>query len=299
MNSSQFKKNEFKKLCSIIGYKPLIVEQLIDKLDNYYKEWVEQKTDNKTGDFKKYKDGTIKKRIIRPSLKELKTIQANIKNKILVPIILPDCVHGGVKKRSNISNAKPHQGNKYQFTTDLQEFYPNINSQRVYDTLLSLKFSPHYAHWLTKLTTWKYELPQGTPTSTHIANLVFLDTDVKLIELCNVHGITYTRYVDDLTFSSQKNFRHLLNDILSIVTSDGFKLSYRKTKYSGNQTITGINVFLNKIDAPEKIIELSKAEIKNNLDSKPYTNYLNNIRKTNTTKKPSKKANHQQKVLSI
>ncbi len=290
MNSSQYKKNEFKKLCSIIGFKPTKVEQLISQIDTYYKEWVEQKTDKKTGGFKKYKDGTIKQRIIRPSLKEIKVIQTNIKNRILAPIKLPNCVHGGVKKRSNISNAKPHQGNKYQFTTDLQEFYPNINSQRVYSTFISLNFSPHYSHWLTKLTTWKYELPQGTPTSTHIANLVFLSTDIKLIELCNLHGITYTRYVDDLTFSCQQDFSHLLNDILNIITSNDFKLNYRKTKYSGNQTITGVNVFLNKIDAPETIIEKSILELATNTDIKPYTNYLNNIRKTNVTKK--KKASY-------
>lgn len=151
MNSSQFKKNEFKKLCATIGFKPVHVEELIAKLDTYYKEWVEQKTDKKTGDFKRYKDGTIKQRTIRPSLKELKVIQTNIKNKILAPIELPSCVHGGVKKRSNISNAKPHQGNKFQFTTDLQEFYTNIDFQRVYHTFIGLKISPHYAHWLTKL----------------------------------------------------------------------------------------------------------------------------------------------------
>lgn len=281
MNSSQFKKNEFKRLCAAIGFKPIEVEELINKIDSYYKEWVEQKTDKKTGDFKRYKDGTIKQRTIRPSLKELKVIQTNIKNRILAPIELPNCVHGGVKKRSNISNSKPHQGNKYQFTTDLQEFYPNIDFKRVYDTFIGLKFSPHYAHWLTKLTTWKYELPQGTPTSTHIANLVFLETDIKLIDLCNKYGITYTRYVDDLTFSSQQDFRHILNDILHIVTSGGFKLSYRKTKYSGNQTITGINVFLNKIDAPDKIIEKANAEKSLNAIVKPFTIYLNNIRKTN------------------
>lgn len=281
MNSSQFKKNEFKKLCAVLGFKPLEIKQLLIKINGYYKEWVEQKTDKKTGDFKRYKDGTIKKRIIRPSSKELKVIQTNIKNKILAPIKLPDCVHGGVKYRSNISNAKQHQGNKYQFTTDLQEFYPNINSQRVYDTLASLKFSSHYAHWLTKLTTWKHELPQGTPTSTHIANLVFYKTDLELIELCCKNNITYTRYVDDLTFSSQKDFQHLLNNILNIVISGNFKLSYRKTKYSGNQTVTGIDVFLNKIEAPLKIIEKSKAEIETNSSNKPFTNYLNNIRKTN------------------
>jgi RNA-directed DNA polymerase len=93
---------------------------------------------------------------------------------------------------------------------------------------VSLKFSPHLAHWLTKLTTWDHELPQGTPTSTHIANLVFLDTDIQLINLCNANNITYTRYVDDLTFSSPQDFKHLLNDILNIVIVNDFKLSYRK-----------------------------------------------------------------------
>src|SRR5690606_32967363 len=102
-----------------------------------------------------------------------------------------------------------------------------------------------------KLTTWKYELPQGTPTSSHLANLVFLETDFRLIELCNQNNIVYTRYVDDLTFSSSICFKHLLNDILYIVISGGFKISYRKTKYEGFQNITGIDVFNNYIDAPE------------------------------------------------
>lgn len=290
MNFSQsktdaFKKYEFKRLCHILGFNQKLVSSVLDSIDTNYKEWSEKKIDKKTGEVKKYKDGTEKIRVFRDPSKLLKGIQSKIKDNILAPIKLPNTVHGGVKKRSNITNAKPHQGNKYIFTTDLQEFYPNITHKRVYDTFLSLDFSTHNSHWLTKLTTWKYELPQGTPTSTHLANLVFLETDLDLINLCNQHNLTYTRYVDDLTFSSQQDFRHLLNDILKIVTSHDFKLNYRKTKYSGNQTITGIDVFLNKIDAPAKVIEKSKIEIVTNADIKPYTNYLNNIRKTNVTKK--------------
>ncbi len=111
------------------------------------------------------------------------------------------CTWGCKEERSNVSNAKPHQGNKYQFTTDLQEFYPNIDFQKVYNTFIGLKFSVTGSLVLTlvdKTHDIKYELPQGTPTSTHIANFVFLETDIKLIDLCNKHGITYTRYVDDL-----------------------------------------------------------------------------------------------------
>jgi RNA-directed DNA polymerase len=280
MNSSQFKINEFKKLCAVVCFKPREVEYISNNPEKFYKEWIEKKLDKKTNLPKKYLDGTEKQRIIRPSSAELKAIQSTIKNKILTPIQLPEAVHGGVKRRSNITNAKPHQGNKFIFTTDLQEFYPNITSQRVYDTFCDF-FSPHYSHWLTKLTTWKYELPQGTPTSTHIANLVFLKTDLELIHLCNSSNITYTRYVDDLTFSSQQDFRHLLPDILEIVKRNQFKINQRKTKYKGKQTITGIDVFLNKIDAPDKIIKKSQIEIATNADLKPYTSYLNSIRQSN------------------
>jgi RNA-directed DNA polymerase len=283
MNSSQFKINEFKKFCAVVCFKPNDVEYISKNLDKFYKEWIEKKIDKKTGLPKKYLDGTEKQRTIRPSLGKLKVVQSIIKNKILTPIPLPDAVHGGVKRRSNITNAKPHQGNKFIFTTDLQEFYPNITSQRVYVTFCDF-FSPHFSHWLTKLTTWKYELPQGTPTSTHIANLVFLKTDLELIQLCNSNNITYTRYVDDLTFSSQQDFRHVLADILKIVTTNQFKISNRKTRYKGKQTITGIDVFPNKIDAPEKIIKKAKIELETKSASTPYTRYLNNIRKTNVKK---------------
>src|ERR1700757_4189023 len=101
MNSSQFKKNELKKLSSIIGFKPSVIESITSTIDDYYREWVEQKTDKKTGDYKRYKDGTIKKRIIRPSLKELKIIQSNIKSRILAPIPMPKIffLGGGGKKK--------------------------------------------------------------------------------------------------------------------------------------------------------------------------------------------------------
>jgi RNA-directed DNA polymerase len=284
MISSLFKKNEFKKLCATIGFKPIDVSLIVANIDKFYYIKKEYKLDKITGERKTYKDGTEKMRIIHPSVKELKAIQKSIKNNILTQIPLPQVIHGGVKKKSNISNAKPHKGKKYKFTTDLQEFYPNITNSMVYETFLSLKFSNHMSNWLTKLTTWKHKLPQGAPTSTHVSNLVFLKTDYKLIQLCNDNNITYTRYVDDLTFSSQHDFRHLLNEILEIVLNDNFKISYRKTKYKGDQTITGIEVFLNKIDAPQHIKDKAQLEIDTNSVTRPYGNYVNRIELVNNKK---------------
>ena len=281
MNSLQFKKYQLKNLCAIIGCKPYEVEYITKHMDDYYSEWVEKKKNKSTGELKTYKDGTVKERVIRPSQKRLKIIQSAIKTKILEPIPLPDNIHGGVKGRSNITNAKPHQGNPYQFTTDLKDFFPGITNEQVYKALLSVGLTNHFAYWITKLTTWKYELPQGTPTSTHIANIVFLEVDKKLISLCNEHGLIYTRYIDDLTFSSQKDFKPLLDVILKIVIEAGFKINYRKTEYKGLQTITGIELFNNYIDVPKKIKVKVVEESLTDDTNKPYTNYLERVHRTN------------------
>ncbi|GEP50738.1 hypothetical protein FNO01nite_14100 [Flavobacterium noncentrifugens] len=252
---------------------------IIGNIEDFYREKSEKKIDKKTGDFKCYKDGTLKIRTIHPSQGELKLAQQRLKNRFFAGIPLPHNVHGGIRKKSNITNSKTHQGNKYILATDLQEFYPSISSKMVYDCLLSLGNNSHVASQITKLVTYRHKVPQGAPTSTHVSNVVFLKTDLLLIDFCKKHGITYTRYVDDLTFSSQQDFRHLIAQILGIVLSGGFKLSFRKTLYSNEQTITGIEVFLNKIDAPLKIIERALTEI--DMPIKPVTNYLESIRRTN------------------
>jgi len=271
---------------SIIGKSKKDLDVIITEIDNHYRERFEPKIDKQTGNPKTYKDGTIKQRAIRPSKPLLKAIQRQIKDRILNQIELPENVHGGVKKRSNITNAKPHQGKKYILTTDLQDFYPSIKSKKVYETFLELGFNKQFSFYITRLTTWKGELPQGTPTSTHISNIVFLNTDFQLIELCKIHNITYTRFIDDLTFSSQQDFQAIIGEILKIVQDSGLKISRRKTFYNGSQTVTGIEVYLNKIDAPKKILDKVQDEsLQDEKSLKPYTNYRNNIIKTNKKKK--------------
>lgn len=270
---------------SIIGKSKRELDEFVQDIDNHYKEWFEIKVDKKTNRPKTYKDGTVKQRVIRPSKPALKLIQKQIKDRILSLIELPGNVHGGVKKKSNITNAKPHQGKKYILTTDLQDFYPSIKAKKVYQSFLKLGFNTQFAYYITRFTTWKGELPQGTPTSTHISNIIFLETDNKLIELCNNHNITYTRYIDDLTFSSQSDFQHIIEQILNIILQSGLKISRRKTFYNGQQTVTGINIFLNKIDAPEKILtKVKEEEILPDGTPKPYTTYWKNILKTNKKK---------------
>lgn len=267
---------------SVVGFSEKDLKEIILFLDNYYAEWEITKSDKITGLPKTYKDGTVKKRFIRPSTLKLKLLQSRIKNKILEKIELPLNVHGGVKKKNNISNAKKHQGNKYILTTDLQEFFPSVKPSTVHQAFIDLGFNKQFAYYITRFVTWKGELPQGTPTSTHIANIVFLKIDNQLISFCEQHNITYTRFVDDLTFSSQQDFKHLIPTILDVVKSCGFRLSMRKTRYEGSQIITGIKVYNHKIDAPEKIIEKVKTEkLLPDYIPKYLTRYREQILKTN------------------
>lgn len=285
MNSLQFKRSELKTFCFLVKSRPIELESICLNIDDYYGEWEELKKDKKTGEFKRFSDGTFKKRILRPSKANLKRIQSNIKSVLLSKVNLPSNVFGGVKTKSNITNAKRHQGNRFQFCTDLENFYPSIKSKMVYDSLIKLKFSSEVARLITRLCTWKNNLPQGAPTSTHLSNLVFHETDLKLIEFCKVNGLTYTRYIDDLTFSSQVCFKHLTSQIIEIILEGSFKVNQRKTIYSGNQTITGIVVLPNRIDAPESIKHRSLLEQEGVGGLMPITSYVNRICQTNKKKK--------------
>ena len=262
-----------------MNFSPERLNYTIANINKLYSEHTTAKMDSR-GDYKRYLDGTIKTRTICPSRGDLKFVQHRIKNRILSAYSLPQNVHGGVKGKSNITNAKAHQGKKYVFMTDLQNFYPSINSTMVYETLIELGETPYFASHISKLITWKNKVPQGAPTSTHISNLVFLKTDRRLIDYCESRDITYTRYIDDLTFSSPKNFQDDISNLLDIIKAGKFLISRRKTVYGGKvKLVTGIEVYLNKIDVPQKIKEMAETEV--DLPVKPYTEYCKRVWATN------------------
>ena len=282
--AAAYRRREWKKLCHLIGFTKEQIERVLVYADVSYRSWSEDKLDRKTGQAKTYKDGTVKKSTYNEPSVLLKAIQSRINKNIFSLIHFPPNVHGGAKKRSNITNAKMHQGNKYLFGTDLTDFYPNIKTSQVYSALIGRGYSPHLAHWLTRLTTINDEVPQGAPTSTAISNLVFFETDILMAKFCKENKITYTRYIDDLTFSSQQNFGHFIAAILSIISTSKFKINHRKTDYKPYQLITGIKIFLYKIDGSDKIIEKAREELLNGRPIKPVNSYLGNIRKTNKKK---------------
>lgn len=281
MNSLLFEKRQLKHLAFILKCKPTEILNLCSNIEKSYGHRDEIKQNKVTGRVKTYADGTVKKRPINTAYGRLEELQKRIKNEIFRKINFPEHIQGGVGGKTNISNAKAHQGKKYILTTDLSDCFPNVSSRMVNKAFLDLGYSNIQATWLTKLTTFNHCLPQGTRTSPYLANLCLLPLDSKLLELSKRYGITYTRYVDDLTFSSSEDFSAAISEIIDTIIDHNMKISWRKTIYSGRQNITGIDIYNNYIDATAKLKEKARQEISSNSEYKPINDYIGRIRKTN------------------
>ncbi len=179
-----------------------------------------------------------KLRVYSPSCYDLKHIQQIITRKIFSQVKFPFYITGSIKKRSGAINAKIHKGKKHHLQTDLVGFFDFVTSKMVYQSLLALGFSPDVSYYITRLTTFVGHLPQGAPTSPFLANLVGLSIDELFISLCHDNQITYSRYVDDLTFSSNKDFKQVVTPILDKIGELGFLFSYKKTHYKTGAIIT-------------------------------------------------------------
>lgn len=255
-------------------------EDLKKNIDDYYYRKEEPKT-NQFGNPILNSDGKPKVRILHPSKGRLKALQKIINSRIFSQIDFPSIVHGSVKKKSCITNAKAHQGNKYFLLTDLKSYFPSIHFSTVYKILVQQGFSPIVASHITRLVTYNKCVPQGAPTSPMIANLVFLPQDLQLIEICQRNAFTYTRYMDDLTFSSKKFIKNkLIQMLLDVIRRSPFKYHHRKTKTSiGITEITGVLTKNNNLDAPKrKYKKIAKLDPESN-SAKGLLGHIDTIRK--------------------
>lgn len=228
------------------------IQSIIQNIDKYYREKIIIKLD-KFGNPKLDNNGIPKQRIINPSINRLKVIQKRIQKNILLKIEIPNYAFGAVKGKDNVDNAKKHQGKKFKFTTDLKDFFPSITNKAVNEMFINQGFSHQVSGILTKLTTYKGKIPQGAPTSSTLANLVFMKTGNDLFEYAQKYNMTFTSFVDDMTFSSATDFKENVPEILEIITRE-YKISHKKTNYSRNPNITGLHPMNNHLKLPKSFI---------------------------------------------
>lgn len=167
-----------------------------------------------------------------------------------------DVVMGFVPRRSIISNAAKHVNKNYVFNIDLKDFFTSIHQPRVWKVLQlpPFSFNRTIASAIAGLCCQKDEssngvLPQGAPTSPVLTNLVCRNLDRRLCGLARKYGLTYTRYADDITFSSLHNIYDeggsFRRELSRIIKDQGFAINDKKTRLQckgERQDVTGLVV---------------------------------------------------------
>lgn len=213
-------------------------------------------------------------RTIKAPVDSLKLLQRRLSD------LLQDCVdeitaarqlkdrtaHGFKRKRSIISNARQHRHRRWVFNLDLEEFFPSINFGRVRGFFVKnrdFELNQDVATVLAQIACHENSLPQGSPCSPVTSNLVAHLLDMRLVKLASEAGCTYSRYADDLTFSTNKkefppeiavpsategvgSHLWLPGDALkTLIEATGFRINAQKTHLmyrTSRQNVTGLVV---------------------------------------------------------
>lgn len=246
-----------------LSYQMLLSKKLLYTLsvstEKYYKTFSINK-----------KDGTRRK-IDSPKY-SLRVVQCWILRNILEKIPLDDNVMGfrkgteyGIKNNANV-----HKMHLYILKMDIENFFPSIDRFLVYSIFEGLGYSQFIANTLTNYCMLNEYLPQGASTSPYISNLVFRDIDEKINNYCSNNSIMYSRYADDLTFSSnsRNNLLGMIPIIKRIVEQYRFKINNNKTKVinpNDRKVVTGLIISDNKVRVKRKIKRNLRAMILNDI----------------------------------
>lgn len=221
-------------------------------------------------------------RRISAPMPALKAAQIWILENILNRVTVHENAHGFLAGRNIVSNAEKHVGAKVIVNLDLENFFPSINYKRVKGVFRSFGYSESvstvFALVCTAPDTEEIELdgktyfvaggerhlPQGSPASPAISNIASRRLDKSLTKIAADHDFKYTRYADDLTFSSANkdaDVGKLLRQVRFVVEKQGFVVNENKTRIlrkGRQQEVTGI-VVNDKISIDRKTLRKFRA----------------------------------------
>lgn len=192
---------------------------------------------------------------------ELKEAQYQIFYNILKGFKTHKCAVGFKEGVGIVDGSKQHLNSKVIFTTDIKNFFPAINKHRVLRILFwvvkqlqekrgSLTWTLAEIKVLAKLLTYKNALPQGSPTSPILSNLVCYRLDYSLSAWAEANDSIYTRYADDITVSTKSDKVNILtarDAVVNHIRIANFQVNHDKTRiYRQNQCMLVTGVVVNK-----------------------------------------------------
>lgn len=205
------------------------------------------------------------RRSFQPS-RTLKAVQAWILRRVLDRVRSAPASRGFEIGQSTRSNALPHTGCNVVLRLDIEDFFESVSAKRVFGIFRSIGYPRGAAALLTNLTTVRGFLPQGAPTSPKLANLACYRLDQRLAGLSGRRNVVFTRYADDMTFSSvvPDRVRKIRRTAERIVKAEGFRPNVGKTKLtgpSGQRRVTGLVVRYDDVGLPRQVCRRIRAMI--------------------------------------
>jgi RNA-directed DNA polymerase len=198
------------------------------------------------------------KRTITAPVTGLKKIQRSMADILQKIIWIKPSVYGFTKDRNIVQHAKIHSHRKYVFSCDIEDFFPSIHFGRIIGLLTSKPYelNSNIAKAIAQMTTFKSILPQGAPTSPIISNMISSHMDSELQNLAKENKCFYSRYADDITFSTNTSFFPeeickkeseiiIGTKLCKIIEKHGFKLKESKNRLHPRnemQCVTGLTV---------------------------------------------------------
>jgi RNA-directed DNA polymerase len=214
---------------------------------------------------RKYTSFTIKKKnggernILSPS-KNIKILQQKLNIVLSTVYKSKPSAHGFLKDKSILTNARNHLRRKLVLNVDIEDFFPSINFGRVRGMFMAKPYNmpEKVATILAQICCHNNQLPQGAPTSPIVSNMICGQLDSHLQKLAQSYKCIYTRYADDITFSTSfKKFPISIarendlgqiepgEELNKIIINNGFKINQSKVWLRGQdrrQIVTGLKV---------------------------------------------------------
>lgn len=147
------------------------------------------------------KSGKARNLCYPPERSILYHIQNRIKDHVLSELPLFPEVRGYRVGSHNINTAADVCGHEFMGKVDISKFHPSISRRHVSAALSEHGLSPSWARELARMVTFKGTLPQGAPTSNHVANIV-MDSLLRrgIKAFAGSRGVTFRNFGDDIAF---------------------------------------------------------------------------------------------------
>lgn len=193
-----------------------------------------------------------KQREINAPVTKLMEIQTALNLILQTLYTVQEPAFGFAAGKNIIKNAAGHIGKKFVLNVDIKDFFPSIYFRKVKIMLerhpfnLSAEREP-LAFMIANLCTENGCLPQGAPTSPILTNIICQRLDKNLQDFAKKFNIHFTRYADDISFSSNEFVftKRFMQELESILKIERFQLNTEKTRIQGRayrQEVTGLTV---------------------------------------------------------